>query len=64
LNLSLTRRRFVGYFSEGIAAIAQMVFFDFSNRYAILNAKKYPLTEIHEIVLREAFRPLLEQVWR
>jgi len=44
--------------------MAQMGFFDLSDRYASLDAKKYPLAEINEIVPWEEFRPLLEQVWR
>ena len=44
--------------------MAQMGFFDLSDRYASLDAKKDPLAEINEIVPWEDFRPLLEQVWR
>jgi len=44
--------------------MAQMGFFDLSDRYASLDAKKDPLVEIDEIVPWEEFRPLLEQVWR
>jgi len=44
--------------------MAQMGFFDLSDRYASLDAKKDPLVEINEIVPWEEFHPLLEQVWR
>ena len=43
--------------------MAQMEFFDLSDRYASLDAKKDPLVEINETVRWEEFRPLLEQVW-
>lgn len=42
----------------------QMGFFDLSDRYASLDAKKDPLLEINAVVPWEDFRPLLEQVWR
>ena len=42
----------------------QMGFFDLSDRYASLDAKKDPLVEINDVVPWEEFRPLLEQVWR
>ena len=45
-------------------AIAQMSFFDLSNRYASLDAKKDPLVEIDTVVPWEKFRPTLERVWR
>lgn len=42
----------------------QMGFFDLSDRYASLDAKKDPLVEINAVVPWEGFRPLLERVWR
>jgi transposase, IS5 family len=47
-----------------MAVMAQMGFFDLSDRYASLDAKKDPLVEINDVVPWEEFRPLLEQVWR
>jgi IS5 family transposase len=47
-----------------MAVMAQMGFFDLSDRYASLDAKKDPLVEIDSVVPWEEFRPLLEQVWR
>ncbi len=44
--------------------MAQMGFFDLSDRYASLDAKKDPLVEIDAIVPWEEFRPVLEGVWR
>ena len=44
--------------------MAQMGFFDLSDRYASLDAKKDPLIEINAVVPWDAFRPLLERVWR
>jgi IS5 family transposase len=44
--------------------MAQMGFFDLSDRYASLDAKKDPLVEIDAIVAWEEFRPTLERVWR
>ena len=44
--------------------MAQMGFFDLSDRYASLDAKKDPLVEINSVVPWEEFRLLLEQVWR
>ncbi|MDP2739213.1 MAG: IS5 family transposase [Pseudorhodobacter sp.] len=44
--------------------MAQMGFFDLSDRYASLDAKRDPLVEINAVVPWEEFRPLLEQVWR
>jgi len=44
--------------------MAQMGFFDLSDRYASLDAKKDPLVEIDAVVPWEEFRPLLDQVWR
>ena len=41
-----------------------MVFFDLSDRYASLDAKKDPLHEIDAVVPWEEFRPALERVWR
>jgi hypothetical protein len=45
-------------------AIAQMGFFDLSDRYASLDAKTDPLVQIDAVVPREEFRPTLERVWR
>ena len=42
----------------------QMGFFDLSDRYASLDAKKDPLIEINAVVPWDEFRPLLERVWR
>jgi len=47
-----------------MAVMAQMGFFDLSDRYASLDAKKDPLVEINAVVPWEEFRPLLEPVWR
>ena len=44
--------------------MAQMGFFDLSDRYVSLDAKRDPLVEINDVVPWEEFRPLLEQVWR
>jgi IS5 family transposase len=44
--------------------MAQMGFFDLSDRYASLDAKKDPLVEIDAVVPWEEFRPALERVWR
>ena len=44
--------------------MAQMGFFDLSDRYMSLDAKKDPLVEIDAIVPWEEFRPTLERVWR
>ena len=44
--------------------MAQMGFFDLSDRYASLDAKKDPLLEINSVVPWEDFRALLERVWR
>lgn len=44
--------------------MAQMGFFDLSDRYVSLDAKKDPLVEIDAIVPWEEFRPTLERVWR
>ena len=41
-----------------------MAFFDLSDRYASLDAKKDPLVEIDTVVPWEEFRPTLERVWR
>ena len=43
--------------------MAQMGYFDLSDRYASLDAKRDPLLEINSVVPWEEFRPLLEQVW-
>jgi len=44
--------------------MAQMGFFDLSERYASLDAKRDPLVKIDVVVPLEEFRPTLEQVWR
>jgi len=44
--------------------IAQMGFFDLSDRTARLDAKKDPLVEIDAVVPWEEFRPSPERVWR
>jgi len=44
--------------------MAQMGFFDLSDRYASLDAKMDPLVEIDAVVPWEEFRPMLERVWR
>ena len=44
--------------------MAQMDYFNLSNRYASPDAKRDPLLEINSVVPWEEFRPLLEQVWR
>ncbi len=44
--------------------MAQMGFFDLSDRYASLDAKRDPLVEIDAVVPWEEFRPVLERVWR
>ena len=44
--------------------MAQLGFFDLSDRYASLDAKKDPLIEINAVVPWDEFRPLLERVWR
>jgi len=41
-----------------------MGFFDLSDRYASLDAKKDPLVEIDAVVPWEEFRPALERAWR
>ena len=44
--------------------MAQMGFFDLSDRYASLDAKRDPLVEIDTVVPWEEFRSTLERVWR
>ena len=44
--------------------MAQMGFFDLSDRYASLDAKKDPLVDIDAVVPWEKFRPVLDEVWR
>lgn len=44
--------------------MAQMGFFDLSDRYASLDAKKDPLVAIDAVVPWEEFRATLERVWR
>ena len=44
--------------------MAQMGFFDLSDRYASLAAKRDPLVEIDAVVPWEEFRPALERAWR
>lgn len=48
----------------GGLAMAQMGFFDLSDRYASLDAKRDPLVEVDAVVPWEEFRPTLERVWR
>ena len=43
--------------------MAQIGFFDLSERYASLDTQRDPLVEIDSIVPLEEFRPTLEQVW-
>lgn len=52
------------WIGSGDAAMAQMGFFDLSDRYANLDAKKDPLVKIDAVMPREEFRPALERVWR
>lgn len=49
---------------QGGKTMAQMGFFDLSDRYASLDAKRDPLIEIDAVVPWEEFRPALERVWR
>ena len=44
--------------------MAQMGFFDLSDRFASLDAKNDPLVEIDAVLPWEKFRPTLERVWR
>lgn len=44
--------------------MGQMGFFDISDRYASLDAKRDPMIEIDAIVPWEQFRATLERVWR
>lgn len=44
--------------------MAQLGFFDLSDRYASLDAKKDPLLEIDALVPWDEFRPLLTAIWR
>ena len=44
--------------------MAQMGFFDLSDRYASLDARNDPLVEIGAVVPWEEFRPTLERAWR
>ena len=44
--------------------MAQMGFFDLSDRYASLDGRKDPLIEINAVVPWDEFRPLLERIWR
>ena len=44
--------------------MAQMGFFDLSDRYASLDSKRDPLVEINAVVSWDEFRPALERVWR
>jgi IS5 family transposase len=44
--------------------MAQMGFFDLSDRYASLDSKRDPLLAIDAVVPWEEFRPVLEGVWR
>jgi len=42
----------------------QMGFFDLSDRYASLDARRDPLVEFDAVLPWEEFRPTLERVWR
>ena len=42
----------------------QMGFFDLSDRYASLDAKRDPLLAVNAVVPWDEFRPVLERVWR
>ena len=53
-----------GHLAAWGLTMAQMGFFDLSDRYANLDAKRDPLVEIDAIVPWEEFRPVLERVWR
>ena len=44
--------------------MAQMVFFDLSDRYRSQDAKKDSLLEIDAVVPWEECRPALERIWR
>ena len=44
--------------------MAQMGFFDLSDRCASLDAKQDPLIENNTVVPWDGFRPVLERVWR
>ena len=52
------------WIGSGDGLMAQMGFFDLSDRYASLDAKKDPLVEIDAVVPWEEFRPTLERIWR
>ena len=54
----------MGQFERKACCHGADVFFDLSDRYASLDAKKDPLVEINAVVPWDAFRPLLERVWR
>ena len=43
--------------------MTQMGFFDLSDHYVSLDAKKDPLLEIDAVVPWEEFRPALERIW-
>ena len=49
---------------HGGATMAQMDFFDLSDRYASLDAKRDLLVGIDAVVPWEEFCPALERVWR
>ncbi len=44
--------------------MAQMGFFDLSDRYSSLDAKRDPLPEIDALAPWDEFRPLLTSIWR
>jgi hypothetical protein len=44
--------------------MTQMGFFDLSDCYGSLGAKKDPLLEIDAVMPWEVFRPALERIWR
>jgi transposase, IS5 family len=49
---------------QGGKTMAQMGFFDLSDRYASLDATRDSLLEIDAVMPWEEFRPTLERVWR
>ena len=50
--------------NDGIYEMGQPGFFDLSTRYAELDAKKDPLSQLDRVVPWEVFRPRLEATWR
>jgi IS5 family transposase len=64
LHLICRRCRYWASVGRRLVVMPQMGFFDLSDRYASLDAKKDPLVEINAVVPWEEFRPMLERVWR